>query len=279
MHLSKPLLLSSLSAVLLLCACGAKQNPGGISSTQDSSTANSQVAIINGQPQKYFGATVTSWSDLEHEEIGFTLPLSVIQNVPTTLPAGADPMHPDPLHSVRIDLPAEVKAATFLDHIDVDYNPVGHPPAPAYVVPHFDIHYYGISAADQKAIDCTDSSTIATNRLPDHFVVSKPGLPPEGECVPAMGLHAVDDRSPELQPKNPAPFTKTMILGYYQGRMTFVEPMITREYLLQKQDFTMDIPHPDVVARDTLLPTKFTATYDKAKDEYRFVVSEFEEVE
>jgi hypothetical protein len=90
-----------------------------------------------------------------------------------------------------------------------------------------------------------------------------------------MGLHAVDSTSTEFTGQ---PFAKTMILGYYQGRQIFVEPMITRAELLKKENFEMTIPHAEVTARDTLMPTKFTATFDAEKQEYRFVVSEFEEV-
>ena len=276
MHHSTSFRLSMAAGLLLLAGCGTQQGTV-LDSTQDSSTAASQQAVIQGTPTPYFGAMVATWSDLEHEEIGFSLPLAAIQAAPTTLPPGANPEIPDPAHSVRLELPAEVKSATFLDHIQVDYNPVGHPPAPVYTLPHFDIHFYGITSAEQDAIDCTDTSTIAKNRLPENYAFGPPNVPPE--CVPAMGFHAVDITAPELSPTNPQPFTKTMVLGYYQGRLTFVEPMVTRDELLKKQSFEMAIPHPEVVARNTLLPTKVTATFDEANQQYDFVLSDFVEVE
>jgi len=180
-----------------------------------------------------------------------------------------------PPQIVRLEFPEDAKAQTFFDHLDVDYNPGGHPPGP-YLVPHFDLHLYGITEESQLAIDCHDTVVIGGDLLPEHHIVTAPGAPPEGECVPEMGHHGIDLRSPELNPEAPQPFTKTMILGYYAGQFTFLEPMITKKYLMEKQSFTLPIYLPDQLPRETRYPTRFHAFYNENTHMFEFVFSSFE---
>jgi hypothetical protein len=66
-----------------------------------------------------------------------------------------------------------------------------------------------------------------------------------------------------------------MILGYYGGRLTFLEPMVTREALLQKQSFSLNIPTPQVVGVSTRFPTRMNATWDEQRQAYDFVLTDF----
>jgi hypothetical protein len=87
-----------------------------------------------------------------------------------------------------------------------------------------------------------------------------------------MGVHAV--AASELAPGAP-PFLASMILGYYNGRMNFVEPMITQQALVNKQTITLAVPRPAVLGMATRYPTKFTATYSAELNAYQFVFTDF----
>ena len=207
--------------------------------------------------------------DREHnvKRLAVELSMDLIESAPTSGPES----------HIRFDLPDDLSDQIFIDHIQIDYHPEGHPPGP-YLEPHFDLHFYGISIDEQLAIDCSDRVVISGDLLPEHHIVTQPGVPPDGECVPEMGHHGIDLRSPELNPEAAVPFTKTMILGYYEGELTFIEPMITREFLRKQTSFTIPIHYPDVLPRATRYPTEFFGYYDADDGVYRFVWQKFREM-
>ena len=71
------------------------------------------------------------------------------------------------------------------------------------------------------------------------------------------------------------PFTGTMVAGYYAGRSIFLEPMLTRDLLLQEQTFSLDVPMVENVAAGVVMPTHFEAQWDAAASAYRFVFTGF----
>ena len=90
-------------------------------------------------------------------------------------------------------------------------------------------------------------------------------LEPEGSCVPAMGVHALDVRSPELQ-EEPEVFTRTLILGYHNAEITFIEPMVTQAHLAERSEWAWDVPRPTVLGRSVLWPATFEVSFDAAAD-------------
>jgi hypothetical protein len=276
MRSSRTLVLLSSLSVLAACQASVIEEP-----VTDVHTPPPERTVVAGDMQPYSGSTVESWASLEEGsvvEVGITVPMTAIHNARVGIPEGADPTIPDSSNSVRLTLPAIVTEQTFIDHFDLDYNPVGHPPMDIYTLPHFDLHFYGISEVEQLAIDCSDKMEIEAEKLPTDYVVGKPGRPPVGECVPMMGHHAVSMKAPELSPENPAVFDKTMVLGYYAGEMTFLEPMVTRDLLLAKRNFDFAIELPKTLPRKTMYPTEFSATFDAKANAYRFVLRGFEEM-
>src|SRR5665811_944956 len=64
----------------------------------------------------------------------------------------------------------------------------------------------------------------------------------EGATVPQMGTHWLDPfHSPEL---HGAPFTYTMIYGSNNGNVIFLEPMITRSFLVSGNSADIMFPQP-----------------------------------
>jgi hypothetical protein len=229
-------------------------------------------SVVVGGSGSYFGSPVTTWSYRDTngvtQDVGAFVPVSAFQNAANT---ASGSLTPD-MESISVAFPSGMSGTTFFDHLTIDYEPTGHPPQP-YQVPHFDLHFYGISQAEQQATDCSNLTSVSSDQLPPNYQAGNPGLPPNGDCVPQMGIHAADTTSPEF---NGQPFTKTMILGYYAGKFRFDEPMVTVDQLLSRQSFQLNVPIPPRVDRATTYPTLFTAYYDPIHDGYWLVMSNFQ---
>jgi len=154
---------------------------------------------------------------------------------------------------------------TGYDHIGLDWNPDGHRPAGVYTVPHFDVHFYLISTAEQQAITFTGSARERAIAPPD------PSLVPVGYVVPPdtaeerMGLHGLDPASGEFHGK---PFTYTFLYGYHDRRLVFVEPMITLAYLRTRADVIVPVKTPAAYSLPGYYPTRYRMGYDASRDEY-----------
>jgi hypothetical protein len=148
--------------------------------------------------------------------------------------------------------------------VSLNWNPHGHiPPAPPpWAAPHFDFHFYIQDREAVKAIrtgtcgeliDCEDFKK-ATKAVPakyvhrDHIDV--------GAAVPDMGNHLINSKAPELA-KNGPPFTHTFIYGAYDGRITFLEPMITHAYLAGNPNMCASIKQPQAWELAGFYPTKY----------------------
>lgn len=256
-----------LLALFLLTGCAASVLPSS--------------GHIEGDSDTYFGHEVRSWARADEEgvlsEIGITLPRAVVEATPTILPAGSAPGFHDATWSVRLALPRSVRQETVFDHVDIDFVPGGHPPSGVYDVPHFDVHFYAIGVDKQLAIDCSDFDPVSPDLLPPFYIATRPGLPPQGECAPVMGHHAFDLRSPELAPQ-PAPFSASMVLGYYTGAFTFLEPMLSRAFFIEKQQVELEVPVPPMLGQTTRYPTRFRAVYDEQADAYNLILTDFVQV-
>lgn len=225
-----------------------------------------------GDAKNFYGSAVTPWAVVRDNGsvagVGFSIPFAAIQSARTELRPGEDPEQHDPSDSVRLDLPEEIHGKTSIDHIDIDYAPIGHPPVGIYDVPHFDAHFYRIGPAEQARIDCSDDSPVDSTRLPEGFVLTKPGRPPRGECISLMGHRAFNIADRTLAKDGEGLKTATMVLGYYINRLTFIEPMIARSMLLNKKSMSIDIPRPAVVDGWTQYPAQANIVYDRADDAY-----------
>ena len=243
-----------LALALMLSACGGSAEP--------------EVLAVQGECAEVFGAQLCTWAtttDGQLTEYGVTVPMAIIANAP-----GDMEMTFPPVANSILRMPAEVTAATGVDHFTFYWEPHGHPPG-AYLTPHFDFHFYGIGMAAREAIDCTDTmkpETLATGyALPDLEI---PGLGMlVGLCVPAMGMHS----APADQLESEVVFDGTMIIGYYQGSPIFFEPMVAQSHLLNRQSFDMAMPAVPGVPAGVRYPGQFRAEYDAASDSYRLTFS------
>lgn len=191
--------------------------------------------------------------------VGVAFPKETLQGLPE---------HSDAEYILR--LPSILNIPPF-NHLVMNWNPHGHEPSGVYTLPHFDFHFYFTSEDTQKAITC-----MGEDRTPCLMLPSPEHIPafyvPTPEGVPRMGWHWVDPRSPEFQGKL---FTTTFIYGFYKGQMTFVEPMITRDYLLKREKFEQEIPLPKEFPMDGYYPRAYSISFDANRNLYLVKVKNF----
>lgn len=240
------------------------------SSTQEASKAGTfygdKLDVGNG---KVFTFVTTDESGTP-TEVGYIFDAGVLDGLPAPMPMPDGP--PNMMPSTPLKFPAEAKGVAF-DHATFDFNPSGHPPVGVFDKPHFDLHMYMMSADDVKAIDPGDAEFAAkASHLPDAQYVPAdfallPGAPGEPPAIPQMGAHLVDMTQPLIPGQYN--FTETLINGSWDGKYSFIEPMITRDYLLSKPAVTHDLKLPQSYQKSALYPTKWGISYDKATKNYK----------
>ncbi len=154
------------------------------------------------------------------------------------------------------------KGGYFYKHMLVDWNPHGHPPAGIYDVPHFDFHFYWISNEERLQIGPNGApgfDSLPASQYVPPFYVRIPGY------VVQMGTHWADVLAPEF---NGGTFTKTFILGSWNGEFVFDEPMITMDYLLSHPDATTPVRQPSAFKRDGWYPTEYRVMYSTNPNHY-----------
>lgn len=200
-------------------------------------------------------------------ELGATIPMDLIEGVPSD----AEMVWP-PEQMGTVPLPDEARRAFGIDHLGINWEAHGHPPA-SFLTPHFDFHFYTVTEGDVAAIDCTDASK--PSQLPAGYALPDIDIPGMGVlvglCVPRMGMHAMVEGEVE----ETAAFEASMMLGYYGGAPVFFEPMVSRERLLERSDFALPVPVIEDLPAGVRYPTKFRAEYEAGDDRYRLIMSGF----
>jgi hypothetical protein len=142
---------------------------------------------------------------------------------------------------VVLQLPDAARQAGY-DHVWLNWNPHGHEPPGVYGVPHFDVHFYRISVAERERIDPSDPDyDVKLARAPAQGSIP-PGYVQAPGGVPRMGAHWVQANAPEFTGGR---FERTLVLGSQDGQVIFVEPMVTREFLLSRTEVTLPVQTPE----------------------------------
>ena len=177
-----------------------------------------------------------------------------------------------------LNYPAVVQQTTYFNHAEIQFNDHGHATNPLYAqtnrysAQHFDIHFHSIPVADVFAIPPGVFLTPApAERVPIGWAQ------PEPRSVPQMGRHS----GPLTEATATDLWQYTMISGFLPDAsyMHFIEPMVTREFLLRRETFTLPVPQPAVLGRATQYPTECVALYDKDADAFHIVFKGFEAIE
>lgn len=157
--------------------------------------------------------------------------------------------------------------------VAINWEPHGHVPPGVYDLPHFDFHFYIASEESVQAIgvgtcgifmDCAHFAR-ATQAVPAKYVDHRHAS--VGAAVAMMGNHLIDTTAPEFA-KPPRKFTHTWIFGAYDGRITFYEPMITREFLMSRPNTCAAIKQPNAWQIAGYYPTRYCIRYHQGADKY-----------
>jgi hypothetical protein len=177
-------------------------------------------------------------------------------------------------HESVIPLPSEAARRPDIPFkwVGLNWNPHGHIPPKVYDLPHFDVHFYMEPIEKIFAIQSgpcgpefvrCDQFKIATRPLPSNYM--HPDFKSVDAVAPAMGNHLIDLTGPEFNKKK---FTRTWIYGVYDGRLTFFEEMVTRDYLLSRPDACFAIKSPPAMAVRGYYPTLSCIRYLPQGNEY-----------
>jgi hypothetical protein len=176
-----------------------------------------------------------------------------------------------------LDFPIQARDTIF-QYMMLDWNPQGHEPAGVYDQPHFDFHFYAqdldevadILPGDCAGVNCDDFAK-AVKPVPAQFAPQ--GYINVGSVVPFMCNHLIDPASPEFNGKK---FTRTWLYGTYDGKLTFFEPMITLESILQTSATQCsDVKQPAQFAQSGYYPRKYCTAYDTARSVYKVYITDF----
>jgi hypothetical protein len=204
-------------------------------------------ATYNGAEQKIGNGKTYSWVKFDADEkptaIGFTMTKGALDNLPH---AGV---------ALVLSFPKEAVGKIPFDHIMLDYLHTGHEPAMVYDVAHFDMHFYTQPLAERLAIPIYDQAKSKFDNLPTTDYLP-PGYVRLPAGVPQMGTHWADPTSPELAGKGK--FTETLIYGTYEGKVTFMEPMVSFDFLKNKPNLSKAMPLPKKYNKQGYYPMRYS---------------------
>ena len=235
------------------------------------------VAMGNGQARTYVLVDKRSGHPAE---VGIALSAAALEGLPSHSPDHGPGTH-GPYTEYLLELPAG--NPTPYQFVEVDWNPHGH--GGPYTSPHFDFHFYRVPLATRNEIDLGDPDFAAkAARLPaeeeiparyasTHVLLN---TTPAGMTVPRMGLHWLDTASPELPPSN-QPFTRTFIVGSWNGQVIFDEPMVTRDFILAQRTGpasagAIALPSAQRYVPAGFYPASYGIRWDEASGEFRIAL-------
>ncbi len=208
-----------------------------------------------GTPQSVGGGTARSFVVTNNNGTPTSIGINFVAAALTNLPAAPT--------SFVLPLPAGVAVAPF-DHLTLDWNPTGHEPAGVNDVPHFDAHFYMITQAERNQIGfAPNAAAPAQQFIPQDYISTQ-------TVVPQMGQHWIDPTDPA---NRPGAFDKTLVYGFHNGRMNFIEPMFTSAFLQSRPNFTGPIKQPAAYPKAGYYPTGYSIRYTPATQSY-FVAME-----
>lgn len=226
--------------------------------------AGERINVFKGPQVQYGAGKARSWISIDAEGVPVEIALLFTQEV-------FDDLDLLPPTGTVLPLHQKAKEVTPFEHIGVNWSPNGHPPA--FLVPHFDLHFYMITNEERLAIPEYSPETDPLFNLypPEGYMPSNYATPPgEGSVYPQMGKHWLP-----MPLADYLPFTSIMVLGTYNGEFTFIEPMMTAAMLMSSPDFSASFSQPDYFQESTYYPTVYNIYEDPETKDIHVSLSDF----
>lgn len=165
-------------------------------------------------------------------------------------------------------LPAGASDTGF-DHVMLDWNPNGHEPELLFGKPHFDMHFY-MDAVQHDIDPAAPDFAERAAKMPDAKFIPEGYAPPPGpaaaNAVPFMGVHWTDTADKAIP--GSFDFTEVLLNGSWDGKFTFIEPMMTLEWLKTRPSLHEDVKQPASYQRTGYYPTAYSVRFDEREQEY-----------
>jgi hypothetical protein len=188
-------------------------------------------------------------------------------------------------HQREVELPkvlADLRTSPF-EWVMVNWNVMGHGPPMVYDEPHFDVHFYMRPRAEVEAIrvgpcgNVVNCDDYATGRVPVPAEYNPTDYGDYGFVQGGMGNHLVDKTNDEW---TGGTFDRTFVYGSYNGEITYLEPMITKEWLdglksgaVEEGCFPIKQPRKWQVAG--WYPEVYCGKYDERAKQYQVSLERF----
>jgi len=153
---------------------------------------------------------------------------------------------PDTNFNVTLPMHLKAKEITPFDHLFITWAAKGHPLPGTFIGPHFDVRFFMTSLEDQLAIPAPPAAGFTnlppTGYMPESYFPDAP--------IPKLGLHWTNKTFSD-------PVTKALILGSYDGKFTFVSPIMILDVLKSGQSVSIPYAQSQYFAEHTWYPTKY----------------------
>lgn len=159
-----------------------------------------------------------------------------------------------------LDFHHKALESTPFKHLALGWSANGHPlPGGAFIASHFDVRFFMMSLEDRLAIPAPPAPALyvlpPTGYMPANYFQDVPG--------PLIGMHWTDKSFVAGVPVN-----HTMILGSYNGRFTFVSPIVVRTELTSGTSVSLTWTQPQLFAQHGYYPTRYNIYKDDKKRHY-----------
>jgi hypothetical protein len=251
--------LFSIVAASFLSSCKQSDSPV---------TTASKAATYFGQSLPFSGDSIRSWIKTDVNGNPSSIGVTFKQSAFVSLESQSDTMFVMSLPFLALGPDAFGILAPPFDHIEVDWSKNGDPKPSVYDVAHFDVHFFVVSEGAQNAVMAgSDSLTTGmdTKYLPSGYMLDM-----NAEAM--MGVHAMDTTGKEFHNQ---PFDHTLMYGFYQGNLYFMEPMVAKTYLDSKTNFSADIRQPQAFKKSGWYPTKYNIGFDGTSNTYTISIDNF----
>lgn len=220
----------SLGLALSLLACKKDETTSG-------SFKGTDATVHGGKAW----SSVQLKADGTPEQLVLSLDNNAIHTAPIFTPPGQE--H---LNHIAIELPAKAREVTPFQSILLDWDASSNQPPAIYDFPHFALRFYLVPAAEVAGF--VDNAKLNKDPDPVYLPANHIG----DVALPAVGKDWIDLFSPEVHGQ---PFTQTFMYGTYDGRLVFMKPMMTQEFLKNTASFERPLPQPARFQKTGYYPT------------------------
>ncbi len=242
--------------VLVLLSCKKELNSNNEADTFVSLTAaqanqDTKYNTFYGPQEEVGDGHARTFASISHsgvpQEIGVIFTDAALSGLPDV-----NTLYPLSFHQKAVE-------ATLFEHVLLGLSAHGHPLAPSgSIAPHFDVRFFMMTEAERLAIPAPPAPgfdvTPLPGYLPANYLMNAP--------IAQIGRHW---NSSTLAGTT---VNHTMILGTWDGVLTFINPIVTLTTLTGGSSTSTAYPQPQYFAEHGFYPTKYNIYEDNKGNHY-----------